>query len=713
MKKLFAFMKRNYKILTVVVLIAVALWGFSTKKFADPNKDKLMLQVMTYVLERGHYDPIEFDDSFSEKLFYDFITAADPFKGFFTQPDIDKLEAYKYSLDDQIKNTDITFFNHFYLMLTQRIAFAEQHFKEIVKEPFDFEKPEVFNADYEQKPFVSDEASLKDRWRLQLKFSALSNYHDLVEERQKKLANGEEAKSLEEIEAEARETVTKNMQDFFSSMNERRREDWFYNYLSLVAEAFDPHTSYLSPQDKDAFDTGMSGKYFGIGARLQKKEGDITIIELISGGPAWRDQELEVGDKIVKVAQGDEEPVNVVGMRLDDAIKLIKGPENTEVRLTVKRMDGSQKVISIVREEIELEETYLKTSLIKDGDATFGIINLPKFYVDFDNPKARNAAEDMKQELERLKASGAEGVIIDLRNNGGGSLQTVVEMGGLFIESGPIVQVRSSGGKRSVLADKDPSITWDGPLVILVNELSASASEILAAAMQDYKRGIVIGSKQTYGKGTVQQIYGLADILNDNSVGDIGALKLTIQKFYRVDGSSTQLEGVKSDIIVPDRYSYIDIGEKDSENPLPWDKIEPAKYKPWDAYKNLNQVIKRSQERIANRPQTKLLDEQARWIQFQRDDNEIPLKYELYASKIADNEKAIEKFKSLDSYTYNLDYKSLPYEVKLFESDSTLQLKRERWHKDLNKDMVIAEAVDVLKDIKKYAQNRPLAAVKD
>lgn len=707
-------MKRNYLYLLASLAAALILWSFSgTAKFKNPDKDKLILQVMTYVLERGHYNPIVIDDDFSKNLFEEFLNSSDPFKGFLLQEDLDKLSIHKTLLDDQIKNISIDFFNDFYPIITQRIKRADAIQAEVLQKPFDFNKDEVFNTDYENKPFAANEAELKELWRQQLKFSALSGFKDLMDEREKDLKAGKEVKSIEEIEVEARENVAKNMKDYFTSLDERRREEWFYSYLSLISESYDPHTEYLSPQEKEVFDVDMSGKYYGIGARLQKRDGDVNVIELISGGPAWRYQELEVGDKILKVAQGNEEPVNITAMRLDDAIKLIKGPENTEVKLTVKKIDGSQQVITIIREEIEIEETYAKSTLIQQGDVIFGLINLPKFYVDFDNPASRNAAEDVKKELERLNDAGAEGVIIDLRNNGGGSLQTVVEMGGLFIDKGPIVQVKSAGGKQRILEDRAAGVVWDKPLVILVNELSASASEILAAAMQDYKRAVIMGSNQTYGKGTVQQIYGLSDILNDSSVGDIGAIKITVQKFYRINGGSTQLEGVKSDVVIPDRYRYIEIGEKDTSNPLEWDKVNPAKFTPWDQYKNLDFIVKNSQSRIDQKPEVKLLDEQARWIKTQRDDNTFPLNYTAYRDEIKQNEQAIKKFDTLSKFSYSLSFNSLPYELQLFQKDTILQAKRLRWHKDLTKDVVVSEAVEVLKDLQKDAQQSALAAVKN
>jgi carboxyl-terminal processing protease len=385
---------------------------------------------------------------------------------------------------------------------------------------------------------------------------------------------------------------------------------------------------------------------------------------------------------------------------LDDAIKLIKGTKGTKVILTLKKVDGTIEDISITRDIVELEETYAKSStVIKDGK-TFGVINLPKFYVDFENYKKRNAASDIKLEIERLKEQGIEGLVLDLRNNGGGSLQTVVDMGGLFIKNGPIVQVKTAGAPKEVLNDNDRSIVWDGPLVILVNELSASASEILAAAMQDYKRAIVIGSKQTYGKGTVQNVLDLNRMVRNNTSGDMGALKFTTQKFYRINGGSTQLEGVKSDVVVPDRYSYINIGEKDNENPLKWDKIDAVPYEIWENYFDYESTIAKSKDRMANNEQLKLIDENAKWVQKIRDRESYSLNYDDYKAALKVNEDEAKRFEKLSDYKTNLTFKSLPYELDLMDKDSVLKEKRERWHQNLSQDVYIEEALNVLNDLK-------------
>ncbi len=393
-------------------------------------------------------------------------------------------------------------------------------------------------------------------------------------------------------------------------------------------------------------------------------------------------------------------------MRLDDAIKLIKGPKGTTVFLTVKRVTGNIEEISIVRDVVELEESYAKSATIVDDEHKYGIINLPKFYVDFEDYSERNAATDIKAEIERLKEENVEGIILDLRDNGGGSLQTVVDMAGYFIEEGPIVQVKASGNRREIQNDNDSSVLYDGPLVILVNELSASASEILAAAMQDYKRAIILGSERTYGKGTVQNVIPLSNIIRSNDLGDLGALKLTTQKFYRINGGSTQLKGVSSDIVMPDRYAYVDIGERDQDNPLSWDQIEPAPFKPWNKQIDFERVIGNSNGRIKANEYVSLLEEEAQWIKQQRDDQTAFLGIEEYRKEKEELRQRTDRFKKLDAYDSKLNFSSLKYEEALFLKDSILREKRNRWHKELARDLYVQEAVNVLKDLKQFTYVR-------
>tara|TARA_R100000935_G_C2838993_1_gene169902 strand:- start:2335 stop:4488 length:2154 start_codon:yes stop_codon:yes gene_type:complete len=702
--KYIRFMKRNYKFLVLVLLMAAASCSFTTKKFNDPNKDKLLIDLITYVLERGHYDAKSIDDGFSKEVYKDYLDAVDPLKRFFYAEDVKEFAVYEDKIDDQIRGKDLAFFNLTHESLLERMKEVRGIYKEILAEPFDFSEEEDINTDYEEIDYVSSRAELKERWRKQLKFSALSSYYDSKEDQEKELEKDAsyKVKSDSELEKEARITVMTSMDEYFDFSEELERKDYFSVYINSIVEEFDPHTFYFAPQDKDRFDIAMSGKLEGIGARLQKKSDNITIMEVISGGPAWLSDKLTEGDIILKVKQEDEvDPVSIVGMRLDDAVNLIKGPKDSKVTLTVKKkMMGNIEDITITRDVVELEETYAKSALVNKNGREFGLINLPKFYFDMENYADRNAASDVEKEIIRLKKAGMEGLVLDLRNNGGGSLKTVVDIAGLFIEKGPVVQVKSKGVGQEILEDKDPSILWDGPLVILVNELSASASEILAAAMQDYKRAIIIGSKQTYGKGTVQNVIDLNQTVRSNEYGDLGALKLTTQKFYRVNGGSTQLEGVKSDVVVPDRYSYIDIGEKDYENPLPWDQIKPAKYKIWEGYIDFEDAIKNSKERMSNNAQLNLIAENAKWVKGQRDEETYPLNFKAYQNQRLLTEEDAKRFNAISDYTSNLTYESLPYEVELYASDTILKEKRDRWHTSLTGDVYIEEAINVLEDIK-------------
>jgi carboxyl-terminal processing protease len=708
-------MKKNFKVLFLAVFVAAASCSFTTKEFDDPDKDKLLVDLITYVLQKGHYDPEEMDDAFSEAVFDDFIDAMDPLKRFFLASDIEEFSAFRFQIDDQIKNKDLSFFNIVYKRFMERMDDSKKIYESVLNTPFDYSENESISVDYDNIQYVNSKKELTERWRQQLKFSTISTYYDLTqdkitsEERKKEAAkNGEEytpseneGLSAAELETKARELTKTSLTEYFEFTDDLERKDYFAVFLTTMVEEFDPHTNYFAPPDRDRFDLRMSGKLEGIGARLQKKNDYINVVEIISGGPAWRGEHIEVGDIILKVKQADEqEAVSVVGMRIDDAVKLIKGPKGTKVTLTVKRVDGTIEDEEITRDVVELEETYAKSTLIEKEEKRFGLINLPQFYFDMTDYKKRNAASDVRNEIIRLKEEGMEGLILDLRDNGGGSLQTAVDIAGLFIKEGPVVQVASSGKKKNVLEDKDDEIVWDGPLVILVNELSASASEILAAAMQDYKRAIIIGSEQTYGKGTVQNLIDLNQWLRQNDLGDMGALKLTTQKFYRVNGGSTQLEGVKSDVVMPDRYSYIEVGERDYDNPLPYDKIEAAKYDIWDGYIDFDEAIKKSKERMAKSEQLALIEENARWIKSRRDEVEVDLNFDHYSSEIEKRKEETEKFKAISDYDNKLSYRSLADEIALMKQDTTLREKRKRWHKNLSKDIYVEEAVNVLEDLK-------------
>lgn len=710
MKRIVEFMKKNYKIILLVTALSAILWSFiPSQKKEDPEKDKLLLDLLTMVLERGHYSPIALDDDFSKKVYKKYLDNIDPTKRFFLQSDIDEFSKYETSIDDMIKNKDLTFFNLTNDRLLKRMKEARAIYKNVLDEPFDFTTKESINVDYEKLPYSKNKSELENRWRKQLKLQALSSITDkqTLEEDKKAKEAAYQAKSFDEIEKEVRENSLKSLNEYFDFIqDELDRNDWFSIFLNSIVERFDPHTFYFSPDDKEKFDVSMSGTFQGIGARLQKKESGVEVSELISGGPAWRGKELEAGDLILKVAQGKEEPLDIAGMRLDDVVKKIKGPKGTEVRLTVKKVDGTIKVISIIRDEVETEETFAKSSIVVKDGKKYGIIYLPKFYISFENKENRDAFKDVAAEIEKLKAQNIDGLVMDLRDNGGGSLETVVKMVGLFIPDGPIVQVKAPGRNPEILPDPDKKVQYDGPLVVMINNFSASASEIFAAAIQDYKRGIVVGSKHSYGKGTVQNVIDLNQFIRGNSYGDLGALKTTIQKFYRINGGSTQREGVKSDIVFPDRFSYLDMGERDEESALPWDKIEPAKYQPLNV--NFDNVIANSKKRIAANPTFNLIDENAKWIFERKDENDFSLNLNDFKREIAAADVKIKKFKAISDYNNKYTFKSLPDEVALFEKDTLLKQKRERWHEELQKDIYVEETLNVISDMKLLTKGKKL-----
>jgi carboxyl-terminal processing protease len=703
-------MRKNLFTPLLAFMMCLASCSFISKDFETDDKDGLVIQLITYVLDQAHYLDKEIDDNFSEEVFETFIENIDPYKRYFYASDYKDFSKYKFSIDDSFKSPDLTFFNLVHDRFINRISETKSIYKKILSTPFDFTKQEQFNLDIDEMEYVNNESELYDRWRRLLKIYVIENYHDEIKDDQRKFEKDSTflTRSNAEIEETVRLDLSQTMDESYRVLQEElQRQDWFSIYINSFVSQYDPNTSYLDPDSRDRFDVDISGNYAGIGAMLRKKIDKVEITEIISGGPAWRDNSLEKGDAILKVRQEDEdEAVSILGMRLSDAVKLIKGEKGTNVYLTVKKVDGSVSEISIKRDIVLLEETYIKSSIVSKNNLKYGVVNIPKFYIDFDNQSNRDAAKDLRLEINRLKEEGVKGLVIDLRNNGGGSLKTVVDMAGMFIKNGPVVQVKYFDKEKQILSDRDRSILWTGPLVILVNEGSASASEILAAAMQDYKRAIVIGGNQTWGKGTVQVVFPLNRMVRGNTNGDLGALRYTTQKYYRINGGSVQLEGVKSDINVPYRYKYLDFGEKDSDNPMQWDEIGKADYSTWQSNFDFNQAIEKSKIRMENNNYLKLVDENAKWIKSVRDNKIVNLNYDNFKEEIQKNSLETEKFKALDDYSMDYTFNSLPYEINLISSDSVLGMKRERWHKSLSKDIYIEEALNVLSDLRfSYLEN--------
>ena len=696
-------------IVSLVIYYEVSNVNFSSD---EPNKDKLLVDLVSYVLDKLHYDPKIINDDFSIKVFDDFIDAVDSQKRFLLKSDIELFSQYRLLIDDQINSSDIAFFNLVHETLKTRIDEVENFYEEILEVPFNFKVIEEINLDYDNLEYAENSNELKRTWRKRLKLSALDGYASKKEINDKEKEN-DKLSSDSEIEIESRLSISDNLKDFFQFNNELERSDWFSIYLNTIVTQFDPHTSYLAPEAKEVFDQNISGKFQGIGARLFKRNQQVEISEVIIGGPVWRDNLLNVGDIIIAVAQSlDEEPTEISLMKLSDATDLIKGEKDTNVYLTVKRVDGGIEQVEITRDIVELAETYAKSSIIKDDTSTYGLINLPRFYVDFDDYGERNAASDIKKEILGLKSKGINGLILDLRNNGGGSLKTVVDITGFFIEKGPVVQVKSIGGRKEILRDNDPSVIWDGPLIVLVNEFSASASEILAAALQDYNRAIILGSKQTYGKGTVQNIINLNNVISGNTYGDLGSLKITTDMFYRINGGSTQLEGVKSDLVFPNRYSYIDIGEKDLENPLNWNKIDPARYDNSEKIFNYSQVILNSKNRISRNEYFSIIDQHAKHVKSKQDDKTISLVYSSYKDELENTKLQNDKLKIIEEFSspYLFEWNEINFNSNNAYDDD-MKEKRDRWIESLKNDIYVDEAMNLLKDINSNRRNDILSQI--
>jgi carboxyl-terminal processing protease len=700
-------MNIKFKFSTALLAFALLVNSFvanasDKNTLPDPEKDKVLILVLKNILTRGHFVVKEMNDEFSEQVFNSFVDGLDPSKRYFTQEDLKEFSQYKYEIDNQLLRDDLTFYKLVYNRFLTKIKNAKSYYGALLEQPFNFRKKETIDIDYEKVLYAQNDNQLIDYWRKQLKLQTIGRVQEQTELQTSKVKKDEnfKIKSFDTLEKEAREEVLKNMDELYIRIEELEHDDWFSTFLNSVVGAFDPHTTYMAPRIKERFDQSMSGKLEGIGARLQKKGIYTHIFELVSGGPAWKQGDLEAGDIILKVAQGDEEPLDIVGMRLDDAIKFIKGKKGTEVRLTVKKkLDGSIKVISIIRDIVQLDETFVKSSIVEKNGKKYAIIDLPSFYIDFQDQNSRDSAKDMEKEIERLKTESVTGLIVDLRNNGGGSLKTAIEISGLFIDKGPIVQVKYRGENPIIKEDKDPQIQWNGSLVILVNEFSASASEIFAAAMQDYKRAVILGGNQTYGKGTVQNILPINQFY-PNYEKDLGYLKMTIQKFYRVNGGSTQKEGVYSDIAMPSRYSYMKVGERDLEGALAWDKVPKATYTQTDSYANFADVVYSSKQRIASNTNFKLINEYAKWLKKNQEENSYSLNYKKFFNESDLKEKEAEKFKSVFDYKSDLTYSSPKYEQSLFKDNKDLADKRMAWHKNLSKDMYISEALNVLSELK-------------
>ncbi|MFI5132811.1 MAG: carboxy terminal-processing peptidase [Chitinophagales bacterium] len=694
--------------IVIIMVVAGSFLAFQTLgtgkgNINPPSKYEQILKLVGQMLTEAHYSPQDIDDAFSKKVFKKFLGELDPEKTYFLQNDFNDLKKkYETRIDDEIKGAPVEFFLAAGKIFNTRMEEDAAITSEILSKPFDFTVDEEVALDGEKVNYPATDAERKDRWRKKLKYLTLERYADLLDVREKnKGKDGFVAKTDEELEKDARDKVKKLMDRTFERFRFKFSDDDKFNvFVNDITTTMDPHTEFFPPVDKRYFDEEMSGRFFGIGASLVSNEdGNIKINTIVTGSPAWKSGELQVGDVITKVAQGKEEPVELTGFVVTDAVKLIRGKKGTEVRLTVKKQDGTIKLVSLIRDEIVQDETFARSAIVKNGNSKIGYIFLPEFYADFEHPNGNRCSVDVAKEVTKLKEEKVDGIVIDLRYNGGGSLYDVVQMAGLFIDEGPIVQVKDRDNKASVLRDKDHGILYSGPLAVMVNEFSASASEIFAAAIQDYNRGVIIGSTSTYGKGTVQRNIGLDQETGFSmSNSDLGTVKLTLQKFYRINGGSTQLKGVYSDIVLPDNLEYQKVREKDDPDALPWDEINKSAYSTWNSGYDLKTIQQLSKQRLDNNSTFKTIHESTEWLAKQND-----RQYSLQLNKFRKDQEMVrstlKQIETLSKLKDELNVSSLTGEENRFASDKDKQERFNSWLKGLRSDIYLDQAVKVMGDM--------------
>lgn len=671
----------------------------------DPAKQKhaRILRNVGILLKEGHFSPLPINDAFSISVLKKFTEDLDTDKNMFFQSDIDQFQKYATVIDDEILGKPIESFYEITDVYKKRLDEVQEIYKQVLQQPFDYTIQERVELDPKKNNHPKTEAERKDNWRKRLKYLTLAKYVELQEERDKNKGKDDfVVKPDSTLEREARQSIQKQLDRFFNTKKNRETQDeLFSSFVNAVASLMDPHTNYYPPVDLRSFNEGMSGRFYGIGAQLKEDDGKIKIASLVTAGPAWKNGELKENDEILKVGQGDAEPVDVTGFAVSDAVKLIRGSQKgSEVRLTVRKPDGTIHVVKIIRDEVKLEDTFVKSAII-EGENRIGYIYLPEFYADFERPDGARCAVDVARELEKLKAENVEGIIMDLRGNGGGSLYDVVQMVGLFIPDGPVVQVKGRDEKSSVLRDRDRNVQYTGPLAVLVDETSASASEIFAAAIQDYKRGIVIGSTSTFGKGTVQRNIPLSPQRSNTLFGsseneDLGSLKLTLQKFYRINGGATQLKGVEPDIILPDRLEYLKFREKDITQSLKWDEIEQLSYAPWTSEFSIEPIAQNFNSTVSTHPVFSKIKENVQWLE--KNNNRS---YSLHINQYKQDQKALKNvYKNLDSL-YKLQtplvVKNLKSDIETIESAIDKKEKNDIWINRVKEDIFIDQSVKVVK----------------
>lgn len=704
--------------LFLVLLLSLLLSGALQPGTPLPEREKALSKMIANWLANWHYSGKKIDDDFSAKSFAQFTKYLDNGKNFLIQPDLEALKPYLYKIDDGLLGGDFTVPRLGRDLLRQRVLQVQGFAREILSKPFDFSLDESIELDADKRETSRDLGQLRSWWGKWLKYLTLTQYINLQKAAQKPAMPGADGVDVgeadgrvekedapappafsPELEAKARQAVGKSVERLFGRLLKERSEEMQSLYFNSLTSIFDPHSQYFPPRAKEDFDIEMSGTLEGIGALLGEDDGFIKIFDVIAGSPAWIQGILKVEDIILKVGQGDGEPVDIVGMSVADAARLVRGKKGSTVRLTVRKPDGRILQVALVRNVVELKETYARSALLANDQLkrSFGYVYLPKFYHDFNRSGGRNAAADVKKELRQLAARGVEGLILDLRGNGGGALDDAVKMTGLFIEKGPVVQVKDRHSAPRVYEDRDGEISWDGPLVVLVNSFSASASEIVAAALQDHRRAVIVGD-QTFGKGTVQVMLDLDRFLAPDMghLKPLGALTLTVQKYYRITGGSTQYQGVVPDIRLPDVYAYLETGEKTQEHSLPWDTVASLAFTGWKKQgPGLAEIQNRSRQRLADNPRLRIVAENVARLKKQRQKTVATLNIERFMAEQESLHRQAEAYRREQVAYPHL--RSLDADEPPAAADDE---KRKEWLEDLRRDPVIEEATRILDDLR-------------
>ena len=661
-----------------------------------------MLETVMTHIDRLHFDPLELNEDFSELVFEEYITRLDRNKRLLTREDIEKLEPYRYLLHQQVVARSFDFFELSNQIAEDAIERAHGIYRKALEFDFDFDRTDFIDLDAENLDYAANDDELKERWQNFLHFQIL----DEIVKGINRAERNEEEYQLDSLQLVALGSVEERFDSWFERLKRNDRDDRFNTYLNTITNVQDPHTGYFKPKEKEDFNMRMSNQLEGIGARLSSEGDFVKIVSIVPGGPAWKQGELEPNDLILKVAQDGEEPVDITGWSLDDVVSIIRGPKGTKVTLTVRKIDNKVMDIEIIRDIIVFEEGFARSVIIEreDRSAKVGYINLPSFYFNIGGTgEDRNSKDDVRNELIKLNDAGVDGVILDLRNNGGGSLNDVVDMTGFFIEKGPVVQVKARTGQPLVLDDKEESVVYDGPLIVMVNSFSASASEILAAALQDYGRAVIVGGNATFGKGTVQRFYNLDRMLRGNSEHKpLGEVKVTTQKFYRINGGSTQLEGVQPDIVLPDNFHFTHVGERDYDFAMEWTEINAVDFSQnvFVIDSDMIEWLKlRSEERISEQEIFSKVKENARRMADMRDYSKRPLNLEEYREFLSAREEEADRFRNMFDPIDGLNIENLIADMDFIHSDSSRIARNESFIETLSKDVYVFESIAIMDDL--------------